>query len=285
MDPVRARHEPAPRAAAALVACGFAVAIGTAFAAELPAPVPLRVPSPQSIPEGALGDAVRLGLSIVNATQGAATAYVGNGLNCASCHLNGGTVAFAAPLAGLWGVFPEYVTRSGRVETLADRINDCFVRSMNGRPLPPDSREMRALLAYTAWLSTGVPTGSSVVGRGFAEIAAAPRAPDPARGKAVYAQQCAACHGADGGGLKGGNGTFAMPPLWGSQSFNDGAGMARVSIAAAFVHAKMPLGRGNSLTVQDAWDVAAFFTDQPRPAFPGKAGDWPRGGKPADVRY
>jgi thiosulfate dehydrogenase len=85
--------------------------------------------------------------------------------------------------------------------------------------------------------------------------------------------------------VKGGDGTFAMPPLWGLQSFNDGAGMARVSIAAAFIHAKMPLGRGKSLAPQDAWDVAAFFTGQPRPAFAGKANDWPRGGKPADARY
>jgi thiosulfate dehydrogenase len=189
MGPAFACENLPSRAAATVIACGFAVTIGAALAADPPVPVasPLRVPSPQSIPEGALGDAVRHGLSLVNATQVAARTYVGNGLNCASCHLNGGAVAYAAPLAGLWGVFPEYVARSGRVETLADRINDCFVRSMNGRPLPLGSDEMRALLAYTAWLSTGVPTGSSVEGRGFAELGAPPHPPDPARGKSVYA--------------------------------------------------------------------------------------------------
>ncbi len=274
------------RAASFLIVAGLVVGCQGAFAADRAGapPVPMRVPAPQSVPDGALGDAVRLGLSIVNATQSTAKAYVGNGLNCASCHLNGGTVPYAAPLAGLWGVFPEYVVRSARVETLEDRINDCFVRSMNGRPLPVDGSEMRALLAYTAWLSTGVPTGSSVLGRGFVELEAPQSAPDAARGKRVYAQECAACHGSDGAGLRSADGTFAMPPLWGPQSFNTGAGMARVSVAAAFVHAKMPLGRGNSLTVQDAWDVAAFFTAEPRPGFAGSANDWPRGGKPSDAR-
>jgi thiosulfate dehydrogenase len=264
-----------------LLACGLAVASGSALAAD-PA-VPLRVPPAPSIPSGPLGADVRRGEALFNTTQATARAYVGNGLQCTSCHLQGGTVAYAAPLVGLWGVFPEFVARSDRVETLADRINDCFLRSMNGRPLPVDGAEMRALLAYTAWLSTGVPTGSSVVGRGFADLGTPPSAPDAGRGERVYAQQCAACHGVDGAGLRAGD-TYAMPPLWGPQSFNDGAGMARVSIAAAFVHAKMPLGRGGSLAPQEAFDVAAFFTAKPRPEFAAKTADWPRGGKPADAR-
>jgi thiosulfate dehydrogenase len=269
------------RILSAFAAALFACAIGAVRAADVA--VPLKVPPSSSIPAGPLGDAVRLGQSIFNATQVHAKAYVGNGLNCTSCHLNGGTVAFAAPLVGLWGVFPEYAARSARVETLADRINDCFARSMNGRALPVDGVEMRALLAYTAWLSTGVPTGSSVAGRGFADLPAPRKPADAGAGKSIYARECAACHGADGGGLRAGD-AYAIPPLWGAQSFNDGAGMARVSVAAAFVHAKMPLGRGGSLSVQQAWDVASYITAQPRPEFAAKAGDWPRSGKPADAR-
>lgn len=247
-----------------------------------PAPraVPLVVPAPQTMPDGPLGEAVRQGLSIVNATKAALPDNVGNALNCASCHLNGGTVANAAPFVGLWGVFPEYFARSGRVETLADRINDCFARSMNGRPIAVDGDPMRAILAYIAWLSTGVPTGASVEGRGFAAIAAPARAPDAGRGAQLYVQRCASCHGQDGAGLKAADGSYVMPPLWGPQSFNEGAGMARASVAAAFVRTKMPLGRGGSLDEQDAWDLAAFMTGAPRPAFAGGAKDYPRGGRP-----
>ena len=247
------------------------------------APVPLAPPAIDTIPSGPLGASIRLGLSIVGDTQAHARAYVGNGLNCVSCHLDGGRVAYAAPLAGLTGIFPEYRARRGRVESLEERINDCFVRSMNGRALPPGSAEMVGLLAYTAWLSQGVPTGSEVLGRGFRDITA-PAKPDPVRGKLLYAQKCAACHGATGQGLRGAGNAFAFPPLWGAQSFNTGAGLARVSVAAAFVQAKMPLGNGGTLTDQEAYDIAAYFTVQPRPKFDASTQDWPKGDRPADAR-
>src|SRR4029450_6167444 len=115
-------------------------------------------------------------------------------------------------------------------------------------------------------------------GRGFADLGPPPSTPDQGRGERVYAQQCAMCHGADGAGVRGAGDIYAFPPLWGPQSFNDGAGMARVSIAAAFVHAKMPLGRGGSLSVQEEFDVATYFPTKPRPVFAAKARDWPRGG-------
>jgi thiosulfate dehydrogenase len=235
------------------------------------------------MPAGPLGDAIHLGQSIVSDTQTQAKAYVGNGLNCVSCHLDGGRVAYAAPLVGLTGVFPEYRVRRARVESLEERINDCFVRSMNGKALPQNSTEMIGLLAYIAWLSQGVPTGAEVIGRGFRDIAATAK-PDPAHGKALYAQKCAACHGVEGQGLRGAGSAFVFPPLWGPQSFNTGAGMARVSVAAAFVQAKMPLGNGGTLNDQEAYDIAAYFTAQPRPKFGSATKDWPKGERPADAR-
>jgi cytochrome c len=108
--------------------------------------------------------------------------------------------------------------------------------------------------------------------------------PDAARGKTLYATQCAACHGANGQGTLRASNTFVFPPLWGPKSFNTGAGTARVSIATAFVQAKMPLGNAGSLTDQDAYDIAAYFTAQPQPAFAGTSKDWPKAGKPADAR-
>ena len=269
-----ARH----RCAIVLWALVFAVPIAHALE-----PVPLKPPSNAEIPKGALGDAIRDGLSLMTNTRARAGAYVGNGLACTNCHLDAGRAADAAPLAGLWGVFPEYRARRGSVESLTERINDCFIRSMNGKPLPFDSREMIGLLAYTAWLSSGVPTGVEVQGRGFKEIAA-PSPPSPVRGEALYAAKCAACHGADGQGVRGGDNAYAFPPLWGPQSFNVGAGMARVSVAAAFVQAKMPLGSGGTLSDQEAYDIAAYFTSKPRPDFSAVKSDWPRGGAPTDAR-
>jgi thiosulfate dehydrogenase len=266
-----------------LVAGALVAVSALALAADkAPPQVPLTPPSATSIPAGPLGEAIRYGQRIVTDTQTTVHAYIGNGLQCVSCHLDAGRQAYAAPLAGLTGVFPEYRSRRGRVESLEERLNDCFLRSMNGKPLPSGSKEMMGLLAYTAWLSQGVPTGSEVVGRGFREFSA-PGTPSAERGKALYAAKCAACHGADGQGTKAG-GKYLFPPLWGPQSFNDGAGMARISVAAAFVQAKMPLGNAGTLTDQEAYDIAAYFTVQPRPAFPGKKSDWPKGSRPADAR-
>jgi thiosulfate dehydrogenase len=98
---------------------------------------------------------------------------------------------------------------------------------------------------------------------------------------ALYAQNARLPRPRGGADETGGQ-TF--PALWGSRAFNIGAGMARLDTAAAFVKAKMPLG-GVTLSDQEAYDVAAFFTLQPRPDFKAKKGDWPHGGKPADARY
>jgi thiosulfate dehydrogenase len=262
---------------AAMVVAVLALGVAAARAG-----VPLVVPAPDTMPAGAMGDAVREGQRIVNDTQNTVAAYVGNGLACAQCHIGGGTVAGAAPFAGLPGLFPEYRSRTGRVETLEERINDCFLRSMNGRPLPAYSREMIALLAYIGWLSGGVPSGSEVEGRGFRTIAS-PSPPDATRGKALYAARCSACHGAGGQGVRAAGHGYAFPPLWGPDSFNRGAGMARVSIAAAFIQAKMPLAAGGTLSDQEAYDIAAYVTSQPRPAFGAAAKDWPQGDAPADA--
>jgi thiosulfate dehydrogenase len=244
----------------------------------------LHAPVDSTIPAGPLGDAVRLGRNIFNNPQAYVKPYVGNGLTCSNCHLNGGTQAWGGPLIGVWGVFPAYSDRSASVETLEDRLNDCFERSMNGKPLPLGSAEMTALLAYAWWLSAGVPTGKSVVGRGFERIAPPATPPDRVRGKVLFGARCEGCHGPDGQGTRGANGVYVFPPLWGPDSFNVGAGMARLVTAASFVQTKMPLGAGGTLSARDAYDIAAYFTGEPRPAFTAGRVDWPEGGKPADAR-
>lgn len=278
-----AAEAPAP---AVSVAPGVAApAAGTPLAAPPPAsPWPLVAPDPSTIPDGPLGDAIRRGRLLLDRTAQELPDNVGNDLRCTSCHLQGGTVAKAGPWVGITGMFPEYRSRNAAVNTIEDRVNDCFERSLNGAALPPESADLRAIVAYMTWLSQGVPVGVPIDGRGFARIVDQPT-PDPANGQVLYGEKCAVCHGASGEGLVGAEGVTVYPALWGDRSFNIGAGMSRLDTAAAFVRWNMPLGQGGSLSDQEATDVAAWFTTQPRPDFAGKGGDWPKGGKPRDARY
>lgn len=245
--------------------------------------VPMTVPAQSTILAGPKGVAIREGKLLLTETHQRLLKNVGNKLNCSSCHLAAGTTANASPWVGIWGVFPEYRSRSGKVISLQERVNDCFERSMNGKALAYNSVEMNNILAYMQWMSTGVPTGTSVKGRGFGPINQQLTA-DGGHGKQVYAAKCASCHGATGAGMKGPDGAVLFPAVWGKDSFNDGAGMARTFTAAAFVKHNMPLGQGGSLSDQDAIDVAEFFTHQPRPVYRHKGNDWPKGGQPKDAR-
>ncbi|MCE1236052.1 MAG: c-type cytochrome [Hyphomicrobiales bacterium] len=216
---------------------------------------------------------------------------VGDDLNCTSCHLNAGTVADGSPYVGITAFFPSYQLRAGRVITMEDRINGCFFRSMNGKPLDPASDDMKAMIAYFEWMKGETKAGDKVPGRGVGKVDPSIR-PDPANGEKIYAAQCAVCHGKDGEGLKDTAGKIVYPPLWGDRSFNIGAGMARTYTAAAFVkrnmpigfHAKFPLGQGG-LSDQEAVDVAEYFSHMPRPDFAAKVKDWPKDPKPKDARY
>ncbi|MFG1181459.1 c-type cytochrome [Xanthobacter versatilis] len=216
---------------------------------------------------------------------------VGNVLNCSSCHLNAGTVADGSPYVGVSAFFPSYAPRAGREITLEDRINGCFLRSMNGKPLAKDGDDMKAMVAYFDWMKRETKPEDKVEGRGVGKISQQIK-PDTENGAKVYAAQCAVCHGSSGEGVKDAAGAFVYPPLWGDQSFNIGAGMARTYTAAAFVkrnmpigfHGGFPLGQGG-LTDQEAVDVAEYFSHMPRPDFAPKVNDWPKDKKPADARY
>ena len=100
----------------------------------------------------------------------------------------------------------------------------------------------------------------------------------------AWKSKCASCHGPSGDGMTRPDGGYLFPALWGPKSFNVGAGMARLNNAAGFVKQNMPLGQA-TLSDQEAFDVAAFFTAQARPDFAGKSGDWPKGDRPVDARY
>lgn len=258
-------------------------------------------PDADTLPAGAWKDTVIYGRKLFNETysvvgpevRDTGMRYSGNNLSCQSCHLRGGTQRFAIPMIGVYGLFPAYMGREDEVRTLEERIEGCMERSMNGRPLPLGGKEMKALVAYVQFLGTGIPVGKSLEGRGSPALPLLMRAADPKRGAAVYAANCAACHQADGQGKRNGAAGdakgYAYPPLWGPDSFNDGAGMHRLIASASFIRANMPLGThadAPALSVADAWDVAAYINTQPRPHREHLEADYPnRARKPVDAPF
>ena len=216
--------------------------------------------------------------------------YSGNNLACQNCHLRAGTQPYAMPLMGIWGQFPQYRAREGHIDTLEERVNGCMERSMNGRPLPLQSREMQGLTAYMRWLSNGIPARARLIGAGTLRINEPARAADPRRGARVYAENCSPCHGPSGAGVRATSGAgYQVPPLWGADSYNIGAGMARILTAAAYAMHNMPLGTTFSapvLTDVDAYDVAGYLVSQDRPVKSDLDKDYPiRLQKPVDAPY
>ena len=257
-----------------------------------------KAPDIRTLGDDPFGKLVKYGYALMvdTATQiGPAAAdpairYSGNNLNCQSCHLKAGTQPYAIPLVGVWGQFPQYRGREGAIGTLEERVNGCMERSMNGRDLPLDGREMKALLAYMKWLSTGVPDGAKLVGTGTKSVKEPDRAADPSHGAKVFEETCTLCHGKDGQGQRAATGTgYQFPPLWGPDSYNNGAGMGRVLTAAAFIRHNMPLGTtfdAPVLSDNDAYDVAAYINSMARPAMAGLDKDFPNKlQKPADSPY
>src|SRR5712691_13152999 len=96
-------------------------------------PVPVRgtASADSVIPAGPYGDAVRRGRALLTATRDSLPSHVGNKLRCTSCHLDAGRRETGSWI-GVFARYPQYRTRSGTVETIEYRVNDCFRRSMNG---------------------------------------------------------------------------------------------------------------------------------------------------------
>jgi thiosulfate dehydrogenase len=285
-----------------IAVAAVAIGIGTRASLAQGAQTPIwTVPEIGALPDDANGRLVRRGRDLVTATYAhigpevsdPARRFAGNNLACTNCHLLAGTKKFGLALFGLYGDFPKYSSRTAAEITIEDRLNACMTRSMNGRPIPAGAPEMQALVAYIKFLSTGVPVGQQVPGLGTGTMPELDRAADPVRGAAVYAANCALCHAPDGRGVRRSLPTtdlgYMIPPLWGPDSFNDGAGMARLITAANFVHFNMPHGTdylNPQLTPEQAWDVAAYMVSQPRPNKAGLDKDFPdRLDKPVDVPY
>lgn len=253
-----------------------------------------QAPSEEEIPFDSNGDLIRYGRELIVNTSNylgpkGIVALVSNNMNCQNCHLAAGTQNFANPFSAVASTYPRYRDRSGRVESVEFRVNDCLQRSMNAGTLDSTSTEMRAMVAYLQWVGKKVPEGLKPKGAGTEVLPYLPRAADPQKGKMIYTTVCQRCHGASGEGvLKADSTGYVYPPLWGEQSFNIGAGMYQLSRLAGFVKNNMPFGttwQNPQLSNEQAWDVAAFVASQQRPGkrFPH---DWPDiAKKPVDYPF
>lgn len=239
--------------------------------------VEFKVPDIKDLPNNKYGELVKYGKELIVHTskyigpevEDPKMRFSGNNNQCQNCHLDAGTKAYSAPFIGTFAAFPQYRPREDKVGTLADRINGCMERSMNGYKLPVDSKEMSAMQAYMHWLSQGVPVGTMALeGKGLSKIdrkMIKKQAADPEKGKIVYEASCAACHGMNGEGIKneGKANGYMYPALWGTDdTYNKGAGMYRVLKAADFIKSNMPLGATKEnpiLTDEEAYNVAAYM--------------------------
>ncbi len=202
-----------------------------------------------------------------------------NGMNCQNCHLEAGTKIFGNNYSAVASTYPKYRARSGAIENIYKRVNDCFERSLNGQGLDTNSKEMQGIVAYIKWLGKEVKKGDKPMGSGLKELVFLDRATDTEKGKSVYSEKCQSCHQANGVGLMNAEKTsYTYPPLWGEHSYNDGAGLYRIASFAKYVKYNMPQGVNHSspqLSDEEAWDVAAFVNSQARPHKNIKS-DWPK---------
>jgi thiosulfate dehydrogenase len=240
-------------------------------------------PDTTLIPTTKEGELIRYGRELILHTAhylgpGGKVAQISNGMNCNNCHLEAGTRILGNNFSMVAATYPLYRNRSGKIESVEMRINNCFERSLNGKRLADTSKEMKAMISYMNWVGKDVIKGEKTAGAGVEKLPFMNRPADTVKGKIVYITFCQKCHGSNGEGLQGKDHTeYVYPPLWGNNSYNVGAGMYQLSKFAGYIKNNMPFGttyKDPQLTNEQAWDVAAFVNSRPRPVKSLKM-DWP----------
>lgn len=215
---------------------------------------------PEQAPK-ALRDTVERGYRLVIQTHLLLPNYVGDRLDCSSCHFAGGIttggVNGGISLAGVAAKYPRYNHETRSIEDLPARVNSCFTKSMNGKVLPVEGKDMQAIITYLTWISARYPIYEIAPWLGVKPLKST-HTPDPIRGLELYKVYCMDCHKADG------NGSASAPPIFGKNSYNNSAGMHRIETFASFIYHNMPLD-DPSLQVSEALDIAAYVHTQPRP--------------------
>jgi thiosulfate dehydrogenase len=202
-----------------------------------------------------------------------------NGMNCQNCHLNAGNQPWGNNYGSVFATYPKYRDRSGKIESLYKRVSDCMQRSLNGKALDSNSKEYAAIYAYIKYLGKEVEKGSKAYGSGIEKPNFLNRLADKNKGVLVYTTKCQVCHGEQGQGqMLANKEEYLYPPLWGNHSYNDGAGLYRISNLAGYIKSNMPYLQSSHakpmLTDEQCWDVAAYINSQPRPHM-NQSKDWP----------
>lgn len=227
---------------------------------------------------------VRLGYDLIKNTSyyfgpKGKVAAISNGMNCQNCHIRGGIIPWGNNFSAVVMSYPRFNNRSNKIMSLSRRINDCFERSLNGSAIDTTGHEMQAIIAYMHWIGDDIPKDKKPLGSGIMQLPYLNRPADPLKGKQVYINTCQRCHGVNGQGLPNDDESgYVYPPLWGEHSYNTGAGLYRISGFAGFVKTNMPFLEAEydhpKLTDEEAWDVAAYVNNQPRPPIKNK-NDYP----------
>lgn len=242
-----------------------------------------QAPDSNSIPQTPEGELIRYGQKLISNTSEylgprGSVATISNGMNCQNCHLNSGTKSFSNNFSTVASGYPRYRPRSARVESIEFRVNDCLERSLNGQKLDSLSKEMRAYVAFFKWIGKDVRKGDKIEDAGVGNLPLMDRAADPEKGRAAYILKCKVCHGVRGEGLLRHDSLgYTYPPLWGPNSYNTGAGLYRLTRLAGFIKNNMPFGvtyENPQLSDEEAWDIAAYISSQPRPE-KDLSKDWP----------
>ncbi|MBI5508665.1 MAG: c-type cytochrome [Deltaproteobacteria bacterium] len=207
------------------------------------------------------------------------TPYARSSNACSSCHFSGGQVPFGLPLMQVndkYAAKPLFrafnYKRDARDATL-----DCFRNCMGNVEVPDKYGDViDDIMAYVGWTAAGV-TDPSMTGAGWESLPGhswpyfsgdwQSMKADVTNGGAIYEAECHACHGRDGAGqgeYRPGEPRPRYPALWGDRSFTRGAAMYSVPQLAFFTRKHMPFGDPETLSEQEALDVAGFINSQPR---------------------
>src|SRR5436190_5566512 len=116
-------------------------------------------------------------------------AKITNGMNCQNCHLDAGTRTWGNNYGGVFSTYPKYRERSGTIENIYKRVNDCIDRSLNGHIIDTSGREMQAMAAYINWVGQKIPKNVKPTGAGIRDLSFIQPRRYSQTGKNVYTQK------------------------------------------------------------------------------------------------